>query len=187
MAGIVMREVAVKSEEYTNSHKLLVKSVIGVWWQRKHWLAVVRRIIEGEYLFRYGMQRNKGLHVRLLATLADEPSALYISLDVLWAKPCQIDVSQSCEYCKQEHVPCKFHLPLLERMGKQLFDLFTGEIADFDIAFHFFIFDILQRIGAQYLLVNCQKHKTAQPCQTFIGCRWAEVLPLSEEDVVVFP
>ena len=143
-----MREIAVKSEEDANSHKLLVESVIGVWWQWEYGVAVVRRIIEGEYLFRYGMQRNKGLHVRLLAAFADEPSALYISLDVLRAKPCQVNVSQSCEHRKQEHVPCKFHLPLLERMGQQLFNLLAGKIADFHITLYFLIFSILQRIAA---------------------------------------
>ena len=94
------------------------------------------------------MQLNKGLHVSLLTTLADEPSSFGISLDVLWAKPCQINVCQSSEHRKQEHVPCKFHLPLLERMGKQLFDLLTGEIADFYVTLYFLIFDVLQRIAA---------------------------------------
>ena len=101
------------------------------------------------------------------------------------AKPCQVNVSQSREYGKKQHVPCKFHLPLLERVGKQHFYLFTGQIADFHVTLYFLIFDVLQRIGAQYLLVNSQKNKAAQPCQAVIGCRRAEVLPLSEIDMVV--
>ena len=82
------------------------------------------------------MQRHKCFHVSFLTTLADEPSAFGISLDVLWVEPRQVHVSQSCEHRKQEHVPCQFHLPLLDRMGKQCLYLFTGEIADFNITFY---------------------------------------------------
>ncbi len=99
--------------------------------------------------------------------------------NIFWTKPCQVN-GQSREYRKQEHVPCQFHLSLLERMGKQHFYLFTRQIADFHITLYFLIFGVLQRIGAQYLLVNCQEYRAAQPCQTVIGSRWAEVLPLSE-------
>ena len=182
-----MGEIAVKSEEDTDSHKLLVQSVIGIWWQGEYGFAIARRVVKCKNLLCYGMQRYKSLYVRLLTALTDESPAFGISLDVFWAKSCQVNVSQSREYCKKQHVSCQFHLSLLERMGKQHLYLFTGQIADFHVTLHFLIFDVLQRIGAQYLLVNSQKHKAAQPCQTVIGSRRAEVLPLSEIDVVVFP
>jgi hypothetical protein len=70
--------------------------------KRKYGLFVIDRVVQRQYLFRYGMQGYERFHLCLLAVDTDIPSALRICPDMMGMKKFDVHIRQPGQGRKDE-------------------------------------------------------------------------------------
>ena len=70
--------------------------------KRKYGLFVIDRVVQRQYLFRYGMQGYERFHLCLLAVDADVPPTIRIRPDMMWMQEHYIHIRQSGQGRKDE-------------------------------------------------------------------------------------
>ena len=143
--------------------------------KRKYGLFVIDRVVQRQYLFRYGMQGYERFHLCLLAVDTDIPSALRIHPDVVGMQQLYIHIRQSRQAGEYESPSRQLQPVVIHRSGKYLLELIAADVSVLCLRFGF-IFQLLTGIHSDYLLIDCQIQQAVQPSQTMVGLRCPEVL-----------
>ena len=100
------------------------------------------------------MQGDERFHPGLLPVDADEPPTLRRRPDMARMELLDVGIGKPGEIGEDECTPAQFRTSFIQGHGQYPFHLFTGDILVLGCGF-LLIFDILNRIGEQALVVTC--------------------------------
>jgi hypothetical protein len=96
-----------------------------------------------------------------------------------------VGIGKSRQTRKDERPSAQFRTPVIQGHGHDPFHFLTGDVLVLGRGL-LFIFDILHRIGTQYLVIHGKIKQPVQPTEATVGLRGAEILVPYKKCLVTF-